>query len=433
MKVQSIKQRFGIIGRSAALDNALSTAIRVANTELSVLITGESGVGKEVFSKVIHALSPRKHNKFIAINCGAIPEGTINSELFGHTKGAYTDAKSDRKGYFETVNSGTIFLDEIGEMPLETQTFLLRVLENGEITPVGSSKTIKVDVRVVAATNVHLLDKIKKGKFREDLYYRLSTVPIVVPPLRERTEDIHLLFRKFVYDFAEKHRISPIQLDERAIMLIERYPWPGNIRELRNLADRISVLSEERFITAEQLIEYLPSINQRNLPSIQGSESEKESYAEREILYKLLFDMKNDLNDLKSMFFEMVRDNNLRMPDVSKSSSGQRLLPSFNETKQDYNNYRTNERELDYDEEPEYPAYRPTASTPKPIIIGHGNNSNYNDIEEIEESLSIKDMEKDLITKALKKHRGKRKIAAKELGISERTLYRKISEYGIED
>jgi transcriptional regulator with PAS, ATPase and Fis domain len=442
MNVQNIKQRFGIIGRSAALDNALSTAVRVANTELSVLITGESGVGKEVFSKVIHALSPRKHNKFIAVNCGAIPEGTINSELFGHTKGAFTGAAGDRKGYFETVSGGTIFLDEIGEMPLETQTFLLRVLENGEITPVGSSKTVKVDVRIIAATNVHLLEKIKKGKFREDLFYRLSTVPIVVPPLRERSEDIHLLFRKFSYDFAEKYRTSPIQLDDRAVLLLERYPWPGNIRELRNLAEQISVLAEERFVTSEQLTEFLPNIRQRNLPTISGSESEKESFAEREILYKLLFDMKNDLNDLKSMFFEMVRDNNLRMPDIVKSSAGQRLLPSFTESKANYNDFRERgseregENESNYEEEEEetqFPTYRPTASTPKPIIIGHGNKSNYNVIEEVEESLSIKDMEKDLILKALKKHRGKRKIAAEELGISERTLYRKISEYEIEE
>ena len=432
MNIQSIKQRFGIIGRSAGLENALNTAARVSATDLTVLITGESGVGKEVFSNIIHSLSPRKHGKFIAVNCGAIPEGTINSELFGHTKGAFTGAASDRKGYFETVSGGTIFLDEIGEMPLETQTFLLRVLENGEITPVGSSKTIKVDVRIVAATNVNLQDKIRKGKFREDLFYRLSTVPITVPPLRERKEDIYLLFRKFVNDFAEKYRSKPIQLDERSVLLLENYSWPGNIRELRNVAEQISVLSENQFITAEELIDYMPNISKRNLPSIQ---SDKSDFEEREILYKLLFDMKQDLNDLKSMFFELVRDNDLQMPTVRKKQENTRsLLSNFQESSNN-NNYQKidnfRNRDQNYEEDGEITHYHATANTPKPIIISHSNN--YNDIEEVEESLSIKDMERDMIKKALKKFKGKRKEAASELGISERTLYRKIQQYHIEE
>lgn len=432
MNIQSIKQRFGIIGRSQGLDNALSTAIRVSGTDLTVLITGESGVGKEVFSKIIHSLSARKHGKFIAVNCGAIPEGTINSELFGHTKGAFTGATSDRKGYFETVSGGTIFLDEIGEMPLETQTYLLRVLENGEITPVGSSKNVKVDVRVIAATNVSLLDKIRNGKFREDLYYRLSTVPIEVPPLRERKEDIHLLFRKFANDFAEKYRSKTIQLDERAVLLLENYAWPGNIRELRNVAEQLSVMTENQHVGAEELMGHIPNIVKRNLPAI-PKESPK-NFEEREILYKLLFDMKQDLNDLKNMFFETLRDNNLRMPRASKSANGNSLLPSFNENKSIYDEYNEfrHQDEPSFEDEPEFTQYRPTAMTPKPIIISHDDNT-YNDIEEVEESLSLEDMERDMIKKALKKHKGKRKDAASELGISERTLYRKIKQYEISE
>jgi DNA-binding NtrC family response regulator len=399
---------------------------------LTVLITGESGVGKEVFSKIIHSLSSRKHGKFIAVNCGAIPEGTINSELFGHTKGAFTGATSDRKGYFETVSGGTIFLDEIGEMPLETQTYLLRVLENGEITPVGSSKNIRVDVRVIAATNVSLLDKIRSGKFREDLYYRLSTVPIEVPPLRERKEDIHLLFRKFANDFAEKYRSKTIQLDERAVLLLENYAWPGNIRELRNVAEQLSVMTENQHVGAEELMSHIPNITKRNLPSI--PKENPQSFEEREILYKLLFDMKQDLNDLKNMFFETLRDNNLRMPRVAKSSGNGSLLPTFNEDKSlydEYNDFRHQDNR-EFEEEPEFTQYRPTAMTPKPIIISHDDNT-YNDIEEVEESLSLEDMERDLIKKALKKHKGKRKDAASELGISERTLYRKIKQYEIHE
>jgi transcriptional regulator with PAS, ATPase and Fis domain len=443
MNIQSIKQRFGIIGRSTGLENALNTAARVSATDLTVLITGESGVGKEVFSNIIHSLSARKHGKFIAVNCGAIPEGTINSELFGHTKGAFTGAAADRKGYFETVSGGTIFLDEIGEMPLETQTFLLRVLENGEITPVGSSKTIKVDVRIVAATNVDLYDKIKKGRFREDLFYRLSTVPITVPPLRERKEDIYLLFRKFVNDFAEKYRSKPIQLDERAVILLENYEWRGNIRELRNVSEQISVLSQNQMITAEELMDYLPNMGKRNLPSI--TDDKGTSFEEREILYKVLFDMKKDLSDLKAMFFDMVEDNNLRMPDTrtSQNSSKPSFLPSpstsnsFRERQKpsfnDFDNYEDNNQNDDYKDSNEYNQFRPSPNSLRPIIIGHQEKANYNEIEEVEENLSLKDMERDLIEKALKKHKGKRKDAAAELGISERTLYRKIQQYEIEE
>lgn len=452
MSLQALKQRFGIIGRSTGLEHALRTAERVSGTDLTVLITGESGVGKEVFSKIIHSLSPRKHGKFIAVNCGAIPEGTINSELFGHTKGAFTGATADRKGYFEAVDGGTIFLDEIGEMPLETQTFLLRVLENGEITPVGASKTVKVDVRVIAATNVDLQDKIRSGKFREDLFYRLSIVPIKVPALRERKEDIHLLFRKFVNDFAEKYRSKPIQLDERAVLLLENYAWPGNIRELRNMAEQLSVLSENHLISAEDLLDFMPNIGKRNLPSMRKAE-DKGFMEEREILYQLLFDMKKDLNDLKSLFVELVRDNDLRMPkgDQTSSSDLRSLLPaaytpSSNQNKpndhyDDYDSYepRTTGRghyNSEKEEDTHYEdsgSYRLTPRSPKPIIIGHEDHNAYNEVEEIEESLSLEDMERDMIKKALKKYRGKRKDAAAELGISERTLYRKIKQYNIEE
>ena len=310
--LQSIKQRFGIIGRSPLLDRALSTAVRVASTDLSVLITGESGVGKEVFSKIIHGLSPRKHNKFIAINTGALPAGTINSELFGHEKGAFTGATTERKDYFETVSGGTIFLDEIGEMPLDTQAFLLRVLESGEFLRVGSSNVLKTDVRVIAATNVNLEQKVRDGKFREDLYYRLNTVPILVPSLKERSEDIPLLFRKFALDFSEKYRTEPVRLDERAEILIQNYQWPGNIRELRNIVEQLSVLAEDRHITAEKIMDLIPSIAQRNLPMIRenGANSSNGNFQEREILYKLLFEMKTDLNDLKSLVFELIQRNN---------------------------------------------------------------------------------------------------------------------------
>ncbi len=428
MNLQSIKQRYGIIGRSEGLDRALSTAMRVAPTDLSALIMGESGVGKEVFSRIIHQLSPRKHEKFIAVNCGAIPEGTINSELFGHEKGAFTGATGERKGYFESYNKGTIFLDEIGELPIETQAFLLRVLESGEYIRVGSSKTMQTDVRVVAATNVDLKDRIKKGKFREDLYYRLNTVPIIVPPLRERQEDIYPLFRKFVVDFAEKYRTTSIQIDDRARMLIENYTWPGNIRQLKNVSEQLSVISEEKLITAEDLVDHMPSILNRNLPSISGKGSEGAGdMAEREILYKLLFDMKQDLNDLKRLVVELVSTNDLQMPNMAN-------LPQLSPPSIPTDNFRQTESERNYNDfmvnnEVDRPY---SGGGDRPILIEHNRPiSKYDNAEEVEENLSLADNEKELIQKALKKHKNRRKDAASELGISERTLYRKIQLYDL--
>ena len=429
MNLQSIKQRYGIIGTSPLLDNALGTAVRVAPTDLSVLIQGESGVGKEVFSKIIHSLSPRKHNNFIAINCGAIPGGTINSELFGHEKGAFTGATSDRKGYFETVNGGTIFLDEIGEMPLDTQTFLLRILETGEFMRVGSNKLLNTDVRVIAATNVDLIDRVQKGKFRDDLYYRLESVMIKVPSLKERPEDVHVLFRKFASDFAEKYRTDSIKLDEKAQMLLENYAWKGNIRELKNLAERISLLSEDRLITAEALLETNPHLLQRNLPSIRnGSGSESGSFEEREILYKLLFDMKNDLNDLKSLVFELIKRNDLEMPDLRNLP--QLDAPSFPSRGND--NYSSVAgRNFSEDRRPSFSNSQHDTSIiddNQPYII---ENPKFDSAEVVEETLTLEDMEKQMIAKALKKFKGRRKEAAAELDISERTLYRKIKSYDL--
>jgi DNA-binding NtrC family response regulator len=429
MNLQSIKQRFGIVGRSDALDRALSKAVRVASTDLSVLITGESGVGKEVFSKIIHGISARKHNKFIPINCGAIPEGTINSELFGHEKGAFTGAVTERKGYFETYNGGTIFLDEIGEMPLDTQAYLLRVLEVGEFIRVGSSKTQKTDVRIVAATNVNLEERVKKGKFREDLYFRLNTVPIRVPSLRDRTEDIYMLFRKFASDFAEKYRTTPVQLDERAQLLLETYRWPGNIRQLKNVAEQLSVMSETKMVDAEALIDIIPDIRERNLPMLtENGESEQgNNFQEREILYKLLFDMKSDLNDLKSLVFELIRDNNLRV-----SNPGELMglnAPNYPEYKNGASSKFVPEFEVG---EPALPRQEEgnefTLNPTRPIILDTSQKQQY-DTEEVEENLSLEENEKELIRKALRKHRGRRKEAAHDLGISERTLYRKIKQY----
>jgi len=428
--LQSIKQRYGIIGRSEALDRALSTALRVANTDLSVLITGESGVGKEIFSRIIHDNSARKHNGFIAINCGAIPEGTINSELFGHEKGAFTGATGDRKGYFESYDKGTIFLDEIGEMPLDTQTYLLRVLETGEFIRVGSSKVQRTDVRIIAATNVKLEENIRKNKFREDLFYRLSTVPIQLPPLRERREDIILLFRKFAVDFAEKYRSQPIQPDDGARLILENYSWPGNIRELKNVAEQLSVLTESRQLDAASLGKLMPHLLNRNLPSAASATEAGAGMQEREILYKLLFDMKGDLNDLKSLVYELIRGNNLRVPDTMATRSfalplsmgrsdnampaaapiGLPSQPSLAET-------TANEEAT------------PGLGEIRPILLD-GKDSFYS-TEIVEDNLSIIDNEKDLIRKALCKYHGRRKDAAQELGISERTLYRKIKEYDI--
>jgi DNA-binding NtrC family response regulator len=417
--LQSVKQRYGIMGRSTALDNALNTAIRVAGTDLTVLITGESGVGKEAISKIIHGLSPRKHNNFIAVNCGAIPEGTINSELFGHEKGSFTGATGERKGYFETVNGGTIFLDEIGEMPLDTQSFLLRILESGEYLRVGSSKVLKTDVRIIAATNVHLEEKIRQGKFREDLFYRLNTVPIRVPPLRERREDIFMLFRKFVVDFAEKYNTPPIQLSDEARIMIEQYNWPGNIRELKNVAEQLSVLSEKRFIDEQDLIAFVPNISRRNLPVLSKGE-DTGGFEEREILYKLLFDMKSDLNELKSLVFELINSNDLQIKDIKGVS---RFLSSP----------VTKSESMDYDYSP-IREYRESSSfSDKPVILDNSMSQKYEETEVVEENLSLEEMEKDMITKALKKYNSRRKEAAAELGISERTLYRKIKQYNIEE
>ena len=422
MNLQSIKQRYGIIGNSEGLNRALSTAVRVAPTDLSVLISGGSGVGKEVFSKIIHSQSPRKHEKFIAVNCGAIPEGTINSELFGHEKGAFTGAIGERKGYFESYNKGTIFLDEIGEMPLETQAYLLRVLETGEYIRVGSSKTLKTDVRVIAATNVNLQEKIKQGKFREDLFYRLNTVPIKVPPLRERREDIYMLFRKFASDFSEKYRTTPIQIDDKARIMIENYDWPGNIRELKNFVEQLSVLSEEKLVTAEYLMDFMPQIRNRNLPALSNNGKGSSDFNERELLYKILFDLRNEVGDLKNLVVELVKFNNLRMPEMPRAL-------------QNYSNgnikpVRSNNSFDNYIIEEATREERSNGNVVRPIIVGAQDNPPlYDSMEEVEEVLSLAANEKELIKRALKKHKGRRKDAAIELEISERTLYRKIKEY----
>ncbi len=429
MELQSVKQRFGIIGNSAGINYALEVALRVAPTNLTVLITGESGVGKEIFSQIIHQYSARKHEPFIAVNCGAIPEGTIDSELFGHEKGAFTGAADSRKGYFETVNGGTIFLDEIGEMPLGTQARLLRVLESGEFIRVGSSKPQKTDVRVVAATNVDLPRLIARGKFREDLYYRLNTVPIAVPPLRERTEDIPLLFRRFAVDFAERYRMPSVVLDNPARAVLERYPWPGNIRELKNIAEQVSVLSSDKVVTAEDLQRFLPEISRRNLPVL-ASEGAREGLDEREILYKVLFEMRRDINDLKRFVWQLaqgegpVHSEDLQLPahllpeearpGAGSAAAGLEALRPEGATP------------------PPRPGAPPPESRPSaegPIVIEQG----HYDEETVEESLSIADKEKELIQLALRKHKGKRKDAALDLGISERTLYRKIKEYAIHE
>jgi transcriptional regulator with PAS, ATPase and Fis domain len=417
MEIQSIKNRFGIIGNAPALNFALQVAGQVAGTDLTVLISGESGVGKEAFSQIIHSLSGRKHNPFIAVNCGAIPEGTIDSELFGHEKGSFTGALDSRKGYFETVNGGTIFLDEIGEMPLGTQARLLRVLEAGEFIRVGSSKVQKTDVRVIAATNKDLLDLTDKGRFREDLYYRLSTVPIRVPSLRDRPEDIPLLFRKFAVDFAERYKTAPVQLDEEAKNLLINYPWPGNVRELKNIAEQISVLSEDKQVAAAVLRRFIPETSANRLPMLvpsnNGSSNGSHEFAnEREILYKLFFDMKKDVTELKKMVVEIIQN-----PALASSQHAAFL--------NDLKELKTTET-----------AYQPAAiNSAQPVVI-HNSNNGHEDIhhhEEVEESLNIMDKEKELIVKALKKHKGKRKDAASDLGISERTLYRKLKEYDINE
>lgn len=405
MKVQDIKNRYGIIGISPQLDHAIDTAMQVAPTDITVLITGESGVGKEVFPQIVHQLSARKHGSYIAVNCGAIPEGTIDSELFGHEKGSFTGAHEARKGYFEVANGGTIFLDEVAELPLSTQVRLLRVLETGEFIKVGSSKVLKTNVRIVAASNVSIPDRIERGKFREDLYYRLSTVPIFIPPLRSRKEDIPILFRKFAADFAEKYRTPPITLYPEAMKILTDFHWSGNIRQLKNITEQISLLEKNREITGEVLMKYLqPQGVSTQL--VLASESKQSEFSERELLYKVLFDMKKDLNDLKKIVFDVITHN-----------GGEHLAGE--EQKQILNKL--------YDEvqSPQVEHAQMKIERPQPVV------SPIQPHEEVEESLSLVEKEKEFIKKALQKYKGKRKYAARELGISERTLYRKMHEYNI--
>jgi transcriptional regulator with PAS, ATPase and Fis domain len=419
MELQSVKQRFGIIGLSPKLNHALEVAVRVAPTNLSVLITGESGVGKEVFSQIIHHLSTRKHEGFIAVNCGAIPEGTIDSELFGHEKGAFTGAQDKRKGYFETVNGGTIFLDEIGEMPIGTQARLLRVLESGEFFKVGSSVVQKTDVRVLAATNVDLPKLVQQGKFREDLYYRLNTVPISVPSLRERKEDIPLLFRKFSVDFAEKYRSSPIQLSDEARHLLSDYYWPGNIRQLKNIAEQVSVLASNKVVSGPELASFLPEQKTSTLPKLARESVPEDGYmTDREILYKMIFDMRNDLNDLKRFVWSLSQGNKLNFEEDA--------LPKFEQSAFPPDDFAPRQLPAVTDKPSAMSVHEASEA---PVIIREEEHS-YEE-ESVEDSLSIADMEKDLIERALSKHKGKRKDAALDLGISERTLYRKIKEYDI--
>jgi transcriptional regulator with PAS, ATPase and Fis domain len=412
MDIQQIKQRFSIIGNAPLLNRALEVAAQVAPTDISVLVTGESGTGKEIIPQVIHQLSSRKHGEYIAVNCGAIPEGTIDSELFGHEKGSFTGASGSREGYFQVADGGTIFLDEVAELPMQTQVRLLRVLETGEFIRVGSSKVIKTNVRVVAATNENMSRAIQSGKFREDLLYRLSTVPISLPPLRQRKEDINLIFRKFASDFADKYRMPPIKLTEDAVHVLENYNWPGNIRQLKNLVEQISVIENKREIDGITLQSYLPKAEDQ-FPSV-INKSEQENFSERELMYKFLFDMKSDLNDLKKLVTELINQGpefqlnsdqsamiNRMYNDVIPVNDHATLLPSIVNNNSDF---RAKE---------------------EPFV------NDYQEHVEVEESLSLEDREKELIQKALDKHRGKRKYAADELGISERTLYRKIKEYNL--
>tara|TARA_R110000796_G_scaffold252596_1_gene388444 strand:- start:91414 stop:92691 length:1278 start_codon:yes stop_codon:yes gene_type:complete len=421
-EILSIKQRFGIIGNSPQLNHAIQVAAQVAPTDMTVLITGESGSGKESFSKIIHQLSPRKHGKFIAINCGAIPEGTIDSELFGHEKGSFTGAYDARKGYFEGTDGGTIFLDEIGEMPMSTQARLLRVLENGEFIKVGSSKVQKTDVRVVAATNVDLLNAVDKGKFREDLYYRLSTVPISVPPLRNRGTDIDLLFRKFASDFAEKYRVESIKLDDEAKNILLRYSFPGNIRQLKNLVEQISALEMERHVSSETLVKYLPQ-NRSSLPALYKAHDGQggDSLSERDLLYKVLFDMKKDMTELKKLVHDILESGDLSEKTISDHPN------LFRNIDEDSHALLSDQAEKQVNE-----SYY---LEPKPIADDYDYEEDK--VEDIthemeDESLSIEKKEQELIIKALKKNNNKRKYAARDLGISERTLYRKIKQYEIE-
>jgi transcriptional regulator with PAS, ATPase and Fis domain len=404
--LQALKQRFGIIGNDLHLNRALEKSIRVAPTDISVLVTGESGVGKENIPKIIHSLSHRKHAKYIAVNCGAIPEGTIDSELFGHEKGSFTGATQDRKGYFEVADGGTIFLDEVGELPLTTQVRLLRVLENGEFIKVGSSKPQKTDVRIVAATNINMQAAIEKERFREDLYYRLSTIEIDLPALRERNEDIHLLFRKFASDFAEKYRMPSIRLDENAVTILLNYRFPGNIRQLKNLAEQISVIEESRVITGKKLQDYLPN-NKGNLPAIIGGKKDNDFSSERDIMYKILFDMRNDINDLKKLTLDLMKTGDIE----EVEERNHQLIEKI------YADQERKERNIEVMNIPQ----------------NSSKEKEYDFIETIQEdeSLSLQDKEIEMITKSLEKNKNKRKLAAKELGISERTLYRKIKQYDL--
>ena len=403
--LQTLKQRFGIIGNDIHLNRALEKSVRVAPTDISVLVTGESGVGKESIPKIIHSLSHRKHAKYIAVNCGAIPEGTIDSELFGHEKGSFTGASSARKGYFEVADGGTIFLDEVGELPLTTQVRLLRVLENGEFIKVGSSEVQKTNVRIVAATNIHMHDAIAKEKFREDLYYRLSTIEINLPALRDRKDDIHLLFRKFASDFAQKYRMPTIRLDELATKRLLNYHFPGNIRQLRNIAEQISVVEESRMITGEKMGQYLPNYS-GNLPAVIGGKSNNDFATERDIMYKILFDMRSDINDLKKLTIDLMQSGSI---DKVQEENHQLIEKIYQEQHQQ--------------------------NTPVEVvqIPENSTQNNYDFIETIEEdeSLSLQDKEVEMIRKSLEKNKNKRKLAAKELGISERTLYRKIKQYDL--
>ena len=411
--LQNIKQRFGIIGNDEGLNRALEKAQRVSATEITVLVTGESGVGKENIPKIIHQFSPRKHAKYIAVNCGAIPEGTIDSELFGHEKGAFTGATATRNGYFEVAHGGTIFLDEVGELPLTTQVRLLRVLENGEFIKVGSSKVQKTDVRIVAATNLNMKEAIKKGKFREDLYYRLSTVEIHLPPLRNRKEDIPLLFRKFASDFAQKYKMPTLRLEEEAQLLLVQYQWSGNIRQLRNVAEQVSVLEKNRVLNAATLRDYLPNMGSQLPAVIGGNEKKADFSSEREILYKVLFDMKSDLNDLKKLTHELMENENL--------TSVQKNNPEL--IKKIYG--EEDNKTLEFIT----PENKPINQQPPPPV----NDYDYAETVIEEEPLSLLDKEIEMIKLALKRSNGKRKIAAKELGISERTLYRKIKQFDLNE
>jgi transcriptional regulator with PAS, ATPase and Fis domain len=418
--VQAIKQRFGIIGNDPKLNRAIEKAIQVAPTDISVLVTGESGVGKESIPKIIHQLSHRKHGKYIAVNCGAIPEGTIDSELFGHEKGAFTGATQTRSGYFEVADGGTIFLDEVGELPLTTQVRLLRVLENGEFLKVGSSKVQKTDVRIVAATNLDMFEAIKKEKFREDLYYRLSTVEIHLPPLRDRHTDIHLLFRKFASDFALKYKMPTIKLTDDAVALLQKYRWNGNIRQLRNVAEQLSVLEQSRIVNAQALSDYLPDAD-KNLPAIiEQKKADTDFSNEREILYKVLFDMKSDLNDLKKLTLELMNSSNTEDVRESHDDLIQKIYGDDNAQQE----FKAPTGDLEVMAIPEHSPQETPAAAPE---------DKYFFAEEIEEeeTLSLQDKELELIKKSLERHNGKRKLAAQELGISERTLYRKIKQYDL--